>query len=428
MTVFANKLEVSCKAQANKVIAAFPDVCMTPPENPATPPGVPIPYPNFGFDTDTDKGTGTVKIGGKTVNLKNSSYFTKTSGDEAGCAAKKGVISSKNTGKAYSQAFSMNVKAEGKNLTRFSDIQTNNHGSPPNVPPFPKIGSPNPPKDGDPCKSDYDKAEEACGDQAGIDEACRKAALDLSIGERGDIMGTRDGYNTTIPVMGSSFRDNADLMEMADTAQMDPCLAALACRLPPKGTSNQCPCPGQTGHHMVPASGFYNNGRGEGTIGPNDFPIDICPAPVPAPAGHVQPPPYSATDAPCVCAEGCSNTTGSHGMMHTEMSAFVSDNASAVDLPVLKKTAPFVVVEMESKQSLTYEEMRDESIRSHKVVFPCSDCSDACLKAQLDSYHCDELGMAPDQPLRADRCGKGPAEEGPARVYASLRSDWLASA
>lgn len=31
MTVFANKLEVSCKAQANKVIAAFPDVCMTPP-------------------------------------------------------------------------------------------------------------------------------------------------------------------------------------------------------------------------------------------------------------------------------------------------------------------------------------------------------------------------------------------------------------
>ena len=68
MTVFANALEVSCKAQANKIIAAFPDVCMTPPEAPPTPPGVPIPYPNFGMDSDTDKGTGTVKIGGKTVN------------------------------------------------------------------------------------------------------------------------------------------------------------------------------------------------------------------------------------------------------------------------------------------------------------------------------------------------------------------------
>ena len=37
MTVFANGLEIACKAQSNKVIAAFPDVCFTPPENPATP-------------------------------------------------------------------------------------------------------------------------------------------------------------------------------------------------------------------------------------------------------------------------------------------------------------------------------------------------------------------------------------------------------
>ena len=74
MTVFANGLEISCKAQANKVIAAFPYVCFTPPQNPATPPGVPVPYPTFGLDGDTDKGTGTVKIGGKTVKQKNKSY------------------------------------------------------------------------------------------------------------------------------------------------------------------------------------------------------------------------------------------------------------------------------------------------------------------------------------------------------------------
>jgi hypothetical protein len=170
MTVFANNLEVSCKAQANKVIAAFPDVCMTPPEAPPTPPGVPIPYPNFGFDSDTDKGTGTVKIGGKTINQKNVSYFTKTTGDEAGAAAKKGVVSSKNTGKSYSQAFSMDVKAEGKNLTRFSDISTGNHGTAPNTPPMPKVGTPGGlgfSDDIDCLVGQYDTIHKECNDRGG---------------------------------------------------------------------------------------------------------------------------------------------------------------------------------------------------------------------------------------------------------------------
>lgn len=144
MTVFANSLEVACKAQANKVIAAFPDVCFTPPENPATPPGVPVPYPSFGFDSDTDKGTSTVKIGGKTITQKNKSYYTKTTGTEAGCAAKKGVITSKNTGKEYAVAWSTNVKADGEPVNRMSDISTNNHASPvPNTPPHPKVAAAN---------------------------------------------------------------------------------------------------------------------------------------------------------------------------------------------------------------------------------------------------------------------------------------------
>ncbi|MHA6643553.1 DUF4150 domain-containing protein [Mesorhizobium sp. A623] len=135
MTVYANGLEVSCKAQSDRVIAAFPDVCFTPPENPATPPGVPVPYPTFGFDTDTDKGTGTVKIGGQTINQKNKSYYTKTTGTEAGCAAKKGIINSKNTGKKYNRAWSSNVKADKEPVCRFSDITTNNHAcEPPNAP------------------------------------------------------------------------------------------------------------------------------------------------------------------------------------------------------------------------------------------------------------------------------------------------------
>jgi len=140
--VFANGLEISGKSVSAKTIAAFPDVCMTPPENPATPPGVPVPYPNFAMAGDTEKGTGKVFIKGKTVNLKNKSDMSKTSGDEAGAAAKKGVITSKNKGKSYFNSWSSNVKFEGQPVVRMSDLTTNNHASPVgNAPPWPHIAT-----------------------------------------------------------------------------------------------------------------------------------------------------------------------------------------------------------------------------------------------------------------------------------------------
>lgn len=128
--VYANGMELACKAGPGKTICAFPDVCFTPPENPATPPGVPIPYPNTGFASDTTNGSKTVKISGKEVMLKNKSYFKKSTGDEAGCAAKKGVITSTNTGKVYFVKWSMDVKFEGENVDRHLDLTTNNHASP----------------------------------------------------------------------------------------------------------------------------------------------------------------------------------------------------------------------------------------------------------------------------------------------------------
>lgn len=138
--VFANGLEISGKAVQAQTIAAFPDVCFTPPQTPATPPGVPIPYPSFGMAADTENGTGTVKISGKEVNIKNKSDETKTSGTEAGCAPKKGVVTSKNTGKKYFNMWSPDVKFEGEPVIRFSDIATHNHASPPgNAPPFPEM-------------------------------------------------------------------------------------------------------------------------------------------------------------------------------------------------------------------------------------------------------------------------------------------------
>ncbi len=136
--VYANGRELSCKAGSGKTICAFPDVCFTPPETPATPPGVPIPYPNTGLTTDTTNGSKTVKISGQEVMLKNKSYFQKSSGDEAGCAAKKGVLTSVNMGKVYFTTWSMDVKIEGENVVRHLDLTTHNHMSVPgNSPPWP---------------------------------------------------------------------------------------------------------------------------------------------------------------------------------------------------------------------------------------------------------------------------------------------------
>src|SRR5712671_4164856 len=99
--VYANGMDLACKPGQGNSICAFPDVCFTPPENPATPPGVPIPYPNTGMASDTTDGSKTVQISGKEVMLKDSSYFKKSTGDEAGSAPLKGVMTHKNTGKVY---------------------------------------------------------------------------------------------------------------------------------------------------------------------------------------------------------------------------------------------------------------------------------------------------------------------------------------
>ena len=130
-------MEVSCKQAAGKSIACFPDVCFTPPQTPATPPGVPIPYPNTGMASDTSAGSTSVKISGQEVMLKNKSYFKRSVGDEAGCAPKKGVITSKNMGKVYFTMWSMDVKIEGENVVRHLDLTTHNHGSTGNTPPWP---------------------------------------------------------------------------------------------------------------------------------------------------------------------------------------------------------------------------------------------------------------------------------------------------
>ncbi len=116
--VFANGLEVACKAADGVSSAAFPDVCFTPKE--------PVPFANTAYAKDTTNGSKTVFISGKEVVLKDYSYLKVSSGD-TGARGRKGFSTGAKNGKAYFRSWSMNVKIEGYNVCRHTDSMTHNH-------------------------------------------------------------------------------------------------------------------------------------------------------------------------------------------------------------------------------------------------------------------------------------------------------------
>lgn len=252
--VYANNMEIACKAANGKAICAFPDVCFTPPQTPATPPGVPIPYPNTGMASDTTDGSKSVRVSDKEVMLKNKSYFKQSTGDEAGCAAKKGVVTSTNRGKVYFNAWSMNVKIEGENVVRNLDITTHNHASfPGNSPTWPYIDETAVDPPGKGCEAERSQVEAHCSGDA--EQDCKN----------------------------------------------DDCKKAKKCMLVPHtplASQGQTGCcPGETPHHLVEVHCFTPaGGRSEGLT-------------LPQFSG------YNAFRAPCVCVTG-SRYTESHGEMH----------------------------------------------------------------------------------------------------------------
>ena len=263
--VFANGREISCKAADGKSIACFPDVCMTPPENPATPPGVPIPYPNTAFAKDTSAGSKTVKISGKETMLKNKSYFKTSTGDEAGCAAKKGVVTSKIKGKAYFISWSMDVKFEGENVVRHLDMTTHNHASPQsNTGPWPHTDTSAFAKS-DNCATDRDKIKDDCEGK----ERCP-----------GKLAGPKE-------------RNATWAEETSAEANAKACVKANRCKLVPFKPDG-C-CPGQTAHHVIPKASFFTT-----TV-----------------AAKKKLTKYDPRKAPCMCLEGTNNTHGDHGLAHT---------------------------------------------------------------------------------------------------------------
>jgi hypothetical protein len=340
--VYANMMAVSCKAASGKAICAFPDVCMTPPQTPATPPGVPVPYPNTGMASDCSDGSSTVQISGQEVMLKDKSYFKRSSGDEAGCAPMKGVVTHAVAGKVYFNSWSMDVKVEGQNVVRHLDLTTHNHASTPgNSPTWPYLDD----------MTDSEK-EKACGpEMKAVTTGCANCK-------------TNKHADKDCPTVDSDASKNTGYRN-------DPCVKAKRCMLIPYSRQNNkkggC-CPGQTAHHLVPKHHFPKS----------EFPG------------------YNQADAPCVCAEGFSwhrnckapfdKADKTHPDLHDIQDA---SERAAIDYveSVIASGAP--VGSYAPDHAMDYADARKTAIDAHHDCFPdcVPPCSSTCMQAQLDAYH-----------------------------------------
>ncbi|MBN7821640.1 PAAR-like domain-containing protein [Bowmanella yangjiangensis] len=340
--VFANGREIACKSGSGKVIAAFPDVCFTPPDKvPPTPPGVPIPYPLFSKAADTEKGSKKVTISGKEVMKRDSSDFKKCMGDEAAKTAKKGIINSKLTGKVYFTSWSMDVKVEGKNVVRHLDTTTSNHSSPnanAAVPcPYLDTGAFDSAKE---CKEDKKKEEQACEKYKpkGKKDACKDAGLNEQI-PNSDAAAIGMGYQSKTD-FGNQKAKKANAKNKAAK-----CIQARRCRLvpySPRANESKC-CPSQTGDHIIPKSSFFSDKYGG--------------SPMP---GWQD---YNQGRAPVMCLEG-GGTSGSHGIRHTFHKSMSSVEAN--ELVGFNKELKFCA----------------ESAR-----YAAPHCSSECLEKQLSNGH-----------------------------------------
>lgn len=178
--VFANGNEVSCKASDHKVVAQFPDVCLSPPSPPAGP--IPVPYPDTSFSKDMKNGSKSVKIKNKEIMLKNKSFYKSSPlGNEAatrGLGAN--VLTHVITGKTYFVAWSMDVKVEGQNVDRHIDPTTSNHPSP-----MPGTGPDTISKSG--AAPDEEPKEELC-------DCCRTRPKHTEAQQKGEEISEEDFY------------------------------------------------------------------------------------------------------------------------------------------------------------------------------------------------------------------------------------------
>jgi hypothetical protein len=361
--VYANNMEVSCKAAAGKSIACFPDVCFTPPQAPPTPPGVPIPYPNTGMAKDTTKGSRTVKISGKEVMLKNKSYFKTSYGDEAGCAPKKGVITSKIKGKVYFTSWSMDVKFEGENVVRHMDMTTHNHASDPgNTVPWTYLDRMALGMKTGQCNNEIDAAKKACGDDLNRKATCPPEGQQVADERKKFDRERRGGANKQ--TLDNIRKDIRQLERRLGGASQRPCQRAMRCFLTPYD-SGHC-CPGQTPDHLIEVKCIVEAGADRQSGGKRP--------------GWDN---YDSNKAPCLCAEGEAATVSTHGVLSARRK---------------------VAMKARGSSEMSLDEAATIGAKSASTTF--KGCSEACLKAQLMDYH-QEARTDPNATLRPSSYGMG---------------------
>ena len=351
--VFANGREIACKAANGKSICAFPDVCFTPPQTPATPPGVPLPYPNTAMASDTTEGSKNVKISDKEVMLKNTSSLKTSVGNEAGAAPKKGLATSTNRGKAYFSSWSFDVKIEDENVVRHLDMTTHNHASDTgNTLPWIYADSMAMTQIAE-CQQDAANAESACSDSDPPDKCS------------------------------------------------DACKQAQKCVLVPKNKDKKACCaPDTTGHHLVEVNCFTVRGGRAARNLPVKSPIPNVTATFAdgAPPTRESLPGFKNYDeekAPTVCADELTGDTN-HGSMHAAGDKIKrAYKHRRMDEPLDSFGSS------DNDQSYwTLEEACDAGAKAHKAENP--QCNEECIKKQLEQYHVNEAGIPPETPVRSD--------------------------
>jgi hypothetical protein len=307
--------------------------------------------------SDMTSGSKKVKISKKEVMLKNKSYFKKSTGDEAGCAAKKGVVTSTNRGKVYFNSWSMDVKFEGENVVRHLDLTTHNHMSPnPNTPPWPYL---------DAMAVDLPKEHPCKKDAMEENKACKKLIV------------YKDKKKTKVS-KGATRKKICD----PNNKDAKDCREKRKCRLEPqdRGADDNaigC-CPGEQAHHIVESHGFIEQGTRDNYEGDalNKF--------------TNKPNTYRPGDAPTVCALG-DRWTAEHGAFH----ALVGQKEKAA---INKATGK------KKNEAWNYGEAKRAGSNAHNKVFPDSKCNPKCIEAQLDAYH-NKVGANDRSTLRTEMPG-----------------------
>jgi hypothetical protein len=357
MSVLANSMEISSKSMGGKSICQFPDVCFTPPQTPATPMGVPLPYPNTGMASDTSDGSTSVKIGGEQIMLKDKSAFKQSTGDEAGAAPKKGLLNSKTKGKVYFVAWSMDVKVEGENVVRNLDMTTHNHASPANgaVPTvhvasaalgqFKK------------CGAEAEKVQKSCSGDPKPEPCPGILGVPIKSGGSTSAVGQIKGVFAGRGLSTDAVKAKKPLSKLArasttvaEKSKKAECTRAMRCVLRPydaeKDGVSGC-CPGQTPHHIPPWDTFSSV------------------------SGNA----VSHGKALCVCLEGAGHSIGSHGKHHHGINFLLEQSSRSGG----------VAKSVNAKGNTVFKGPLSEHVKVAAAVTQAQNgCSKECIEEQLN--------------------------------------------